>query len=166
MIKKIIILLLVLFNIKNAAASCVELRENSEITVSTASISTGDICITLRDLHPAETYFMADKSYPELNSAALVGYEASWTLSNGNRIYNKNIYTDFNMEKINLQSNDRATLRLKKVQNSANYDYTFNVVNNREIQGFSIISIVVSAQPKVPAPPPTPPIDQGKITNI
>src|SRR5690606_6706920 len=103
--------------------------------------------ITLRDLHTVETYFMADKSYPELNSAALVGYEASWILSNGNTIYNKNIYTDFNMEKINLQNNDRATLRLKKVQNGANYNYTFNVVNNREVQGFSIISIVVSAQP-------------------
>ncbi|MEE2025747.1 polymorphic toxin type 44 domain-containing protein [Alkalimonas mucilaginosa] len=147
-------------SIGSANASCVELRENSEVTLSTAASSNGEICITLRDLHPSETYFMVDKSYPGMNSPALVGYDARWQLTNGSTVYNKNIYADFDMTKINLQSHDRATLRLKKAQNGANYDYTFNIINNREIQGFSIISVVMNAkpiassQPTPPAPPP------------
>jgi len=131
----------------------------------TATSNNGEICINLRDLSPTETYFMMDKSYPNLNSAALIGYDASWKLSNGTTIFNKNIYTDFDMTLINLQSNDRATLQLKKAQHGANYDYVFDIVNNREVQGFTIISVTVKAKRKTTSQP-TPPRGGGSCEYI
>ena len=153
MFKKLIFTLLALLNIGYASASCHELRENSEVTLSTAASSNGEICITLRDLHPSETYFMVDRHNP-----ALVGYDASWQLTHGNTVYHKNIYTEDDIAKIELQGHDRATLRLKKNQNGDEYDYTFDIINNREVGlGMSMISVIVKATRRSRTAPITPP---------
>lgn len=148
MTKNIIILVLAFLNIGYAQASCVELRENSEITLSTASRSDGEICIQLRDLHSTETYFSADNLIAGLNSVAAAGYTATLQLGNGTVIYSKTLFSEPDIIKVALQHHDRAILKLKKSPNGNNLDYSFHIINNREIQGLSTITVTARAKAK------------------
>ena len=157
MTKNIIILVLAFLSIGYAQASCVELRENSEITLSTASRSNGEVCIQLRDLHSTETYFSADNLTAGLNSVAAAGYTATLQLGNGTVIYSKTLLSEPDIIKVALQHHDRAILKLKKSPNGNNLDYSFHIINNREIQGLSTITVTASAKAKSNAaqlPPP------------
>ncbi|EGM78992.1 hypothetical protein Rhein_0850 [Rheinheimera sp. A13L] len=148
MTKNIIILVLAFLNIGYAQASCVELRENSEITLSTASRSDGEICIQLRDLHSTETYFSADNLIAGLNSVAAAGYTATLQLGNGTVIYSKTLFSEPDIIKVALQQHDKAILKLKKSPDGNHLDYNFHIINNRETQGLSTISVTVSAKAK------------------